>query len=143
MSLVFCFVCLDSTYKRDHAIFVFVCVPVYTYHLDCFCVLAVIIIMYYNNAAMNMGVPISFRVSVIISFVCIPKRGLAGSHSAFNFWRKLCTVFHSGCTSFQSCQHYRRACFSPCCWQLLLSHLFDDGHSNTYSQVLNLHFPNG
>ena len=72
--------------------YVFIYIYTHTYHLhvihsivdgplDCFCISAIV-----NNANMNIGMHVPFKISVFIFFKYIPRSGIAGSDNSSIFF---------------------------------------------------------
>ena len=79
-----------------------------------------------NNAAMYMGMHMSFLVNVFIFFRYISKSGIARSYGSYilNFFRNIHTVFHSAYTSLHSHPECTNFPFSPHPHHLLLFLVF-------------------
>ena len=77
-------------------------------HWGCFLIMEIV-----NKAAVNTGVLMFFRISVLGPFGYIPRSGITRSkgRSIFNFWRYRHTAFHSGCISLHSHQQCERVPF--------------------------------
>ena len=122
-----------------HIFFIHSCVDG---HLGCFRVLAIV-----NSAAMDIGVHVSFCITVFSEYM--PSSGIAESYgsSSFSFLRNRHTVLHSGCTNLHSHQQCKEgSLFSTPSPEFIVCRFFDDGHSDWCEVIphfsFDLHFSN-
>ena len=104
-------------------------------HLDCFHVPALV-----NNAAMNIGVHVSF--SVLISSGYMSRSGIAVSYGGFipSFLRNFHNVFHSDYQFTFPPTVQEHSLFSTPSPAFIVCGLFDDGHSDWCEVVSHCSF---
>ena len=111
-------------------------------HHICFYILAIV-----NNAAVNIGVHISFGINVFIFLRSIPRNGISESYGTYQFFLKnYHPFFHSG--GVNTVPKTVRACslLSTLSLTLVISSIFCSCFSYRYVVisccVFDLHFPN-
>ena len=104
-----------------------VCVP-HLHWFVCWWTLSVYIVTTVNSSAVDIGVHVSFQISVFVLLRQIPRNRISGSYGScsFNFLGNFRTLFCSGCTSLHSHQQCSSILLSLCsywpviCWVLSL-----------------------
>ena len=90
-----------------------------------------------NNAAVNMGVQISFGVRVLLSTSYIPRSGVSGPYYSSVFKLLRTVVFHRGCANLFSHQQCTSSLF-PTSSSKLIACLFDDSRPDTRQVIIAL-----
>ena len=102
-------------------------------HLGCFYILATV-----NNAAMNIGVHISFWISVFVFFRKHPEVELLDCVVLFLIFWGTSTLFHSAAPIYiptnRNC--LEGSPFSPSLPRIVICCLFDDSHSDRCEVIL-------
>ena len=111
-------------------------------HFDCFHILTIV-----NNFTVNIGVHVSFQISVFVLFRYIPRNEIARSHSSIYFSEKH-PYFPQWLQqfTFPSTVH-KDSFFSTSLVPFVICVLFDFSHSHRYEVTFHcdfdLHFPDG
>ena len=104
-------------------------------HLGCFHVLAIV-----NNAAMNIGVHVSFWITVLSGYM--PQSGIAGSYdnSVFSFLENFHAVFHRVVPIYIPTNSIGGRPFSTLSPSFVICRLVNDGQSDQCEGVPHCSF---